>query len=131
MPSKANPLEGLDTSDIIRLSDAQKRLNVVWLTMLSPSALFSEDTCPAETPCGASKRGVAWLRMVEALRRYHFDPLCGLGALMTTNWTLYGFCLVCAQKQTKSLASKRQQIWEDLDDWLKIPVGEEKDDEET
>ncbi|KAJ6566821.1 hypothetical protein B0H19DRAFT_1258006 [Mycena capillaripes] len=100
---EANPLVGLDVADIIGLADAQKHLNSVWLTMLPLSA----DTCASKTPCAVTRRGAEVMVITDALQRCHFDVLCGLHALMAVNWTLYGFCKVCAEKQTKSLASKR------------------------
>lgn len=118
--NEANPLNGLDTADIIRLADSQKRLNGVWLTIL-PSGPPNPDICASKPPCVATRRGTEVLVITEMLQRFHLDVLCGLHTLMAVDWVMYGFCMVCAQKQTILLASKRQQIWDDLDVWLDIP----------
>ncbi|KAJ6467517.1 hypothetical protein C8R47DRAFT_1056120 [Mycena vitilis] len=126
-----NPLEALEMADIIRLSDAQKHLTMMWLTVLPPPLTAS--TCSAKPPCPATRYSGAWTTKIsEVVQGYRLDPLSGLDSLLAVHWTsVHGFCKSCARKQMLSFKTKKEEIWDGLDTWFAIPVDEEDDDEES
>lgn len=128
----AHRLQGLEVDDIIRLSDTQKHLTAAWLTVLS----LVTDKCPTKTPCAAARPTGGWSAIVGedlVLQKFQYDPICGLDVLIRVDWTgSPAFCTQCAAARKAWLIKKKKQIWDNLDQWLSIPViDEDQEDEGT
>ncbi|KAJ6576981.1 hypothetical protein DFH09DRAFT_1450608 [Mycena vulgaris] len=118
-------LQGLDAVDLIRLMDAQKRIAAAWLTVLSPVG----EKCPASNPCAAARRYVSWTVLIggdQLLQKVKYDPICGLDALLWVQWVGHGFCERCVATRKASFVAKKNEIWDNLDDWLNIRVEEDE-----
>ncbi|KAJ7168870.1 hypothetical protein C8R46DRAFT_1092724 [Mycena filopes] len=125
-PETTPPTLVLEPADLALLADAQKRLTAAWMTVfLRPS---EAEPCPARTPCAATKRNGGWTSIAgkgKVLQRFLFDPICGLEALREVKWDeAHGFCGRCAGARAASFVAKREQIWEDMNVWLRIPVAD-------
>lgn len=115
----------LEPADIIRLASAQKRLAAAWISVFTPPALH--DQCPGRHPCPATRSAGVWPALTEQLlRKYQYDPICGLDALIAVRWkSVHGFCDKCASAQKRMFMGKKMQIWEDMDGWFNVPANDE------
>ncbi|KAJ7111738.1 hypothetical protein C8R44DRAFT_677346 [Mycena epipterygia] len=118
-------LQDLETDDIIRLVSAQKRLAAAWLSAFVPPVF----QCPGSgrNGCVAMRSAGVWSALTEQLlRKYQYDPICGLDALIAVRWkSVHGYCDKCASAQKKVFMVKKVQVWEDMDGWFNVPGDDE------
>ncbi|KAJ7922276.1 hypothetical protein B0H13DRAFT_1983271 [Mycena leptocephala] len=49
---------------------------------------------------------------------YMFDPLCGLQALIDTDWAAEGYCEACVKLRREVWSHRREKIWDNLNIWF-------------
>ncbi|KAG6811678.1 hypothetical protein H0H92_006333 [Tricholoma furcatifolium] len=62
-------------------------------------------------------------KLVEASgmrRRFHFDPVCGIQALVDAGWEKEGMCTECVHKRQELWKAERQRLWAEMDWWFGI-----------
>ncbi|KAG2134487.1 hypothetical protein DEU56DRAFT_809341 [Suillus clintonianus] len=68
----------------------------------------------------ATARREAWVRLVHdsgIFTRYRYDPLCGLAALITIEWT-FDWCKDCKEKRKVDWRQMQSSIWEKVGEYL-------------
>ncbi|KAJ7726324.1 hypothetical protein DFH07DRAFT_685634, partial [Mycena maculata] len=122
--------EGVSTRDFRALVRAREELTAVWLAAVSPyAAEFSacatlEPAPPPAVRCTTLhplRSGQAHHKLVRQsgiADDYLYDPLCGLQALIDTDWAAEGYCAACVGLRKDAWAKTREKMWGNLDLWF-------------
>ncbi|KAJ7469915.1 hypothetical protein B0H11DRAFT_1731194 [Mycena galericulata] len=136
--------QGVATRDFLALVRAREELTAVWLKSISPYApefgtcaaamapapasVPTPDAEPAPQPIPAACTTLDPLRSGEAQQKlvresgiaddFLYDPLCGLQALIDSDWSAEGFCEACVGLRREVWTNTRERAWVDLDRWF-------------
>ncbi|KAH9918696.1 hypothetical protein B0H21DRAFT_895581 [Amylocystis lapponica] len=53
---------------------------------------------------------------------YMYDPLVGLDRLVDMDWAGMGHCVGCVNARREMWTEKKEKLWAQLDEWLRLPV---------
>ena len=110
-------IQQLDSKDLIRLANGQKKLMSAWLSAVQLGGV----KCTLKTPCSSNKGHSIWAIISPHLTEYQFDPICGIEYLMNNvEWKTMGHCVQCADARVTSLKKQREQIWENMSIWFDL-----------
>lgn len=117
----------LTDKDIARLVRARWELREKWLIVCILRPALIEGPCPsphADASCTKARQvsNTEWHRYLSNANVD--DPICGCDSLVESNWLEIGFCDACVKKIQKYWKDMKAEIWESLDGWLGIGVGD-------
>jgi hypothetical protein len=106
--------------DIDRLVTVRRKLAYFWVEWGMNA--FLDSACTSTVECAAVSNGQAIhdkLTLGSGLfKGFMYDPICGLRALIETDWEAQGFCTSCVEKRRASWVIAREKVWGQLDGWL-------------
>jgi hypothetical protein len=130
--------EGVSSHDFRALVKAREQLTAVWMQTMSPYSpdfmMCASAAAPAEPVDPAAPAvpircttgdpllsGKAHHKLVHGsgiADDYMFDPLCGLQALIDTDWAAEGYCEACVKLRREVWSHRREKIWDNLNIWF-------------